>query len=131
MTDAVLRSVLAAERPDFAAITGDVISGYWFSPTNHHMWAYQPSFPSDHLTHNLYKELYRNFTKPLTEAGVPWAYTMGNHDIEGYMTAQDIYKMDSAYNLSLTQPNAANLSRQFNYVLPLYDKTGTKIAARL
>jgi len=33
--------------------------------------------------------------------------------------------------MSLTQPNAANISHSFNYVLPIYDETGVEIMNRL
>ena len=39
--------------------------------------------------------------------------------------------MKPKYNLSVTLPNAGNLSHAFNYVLPVYAKDSDKIEFRL
>ena len=39
--------------------------------------------------------------------------------------------MDRSFNLSLTLPNAANISHAFNYMLPVYDANGTEVEFRL
>ena len=50
--------------------------------------------------------------------------TLGNHDSEGDLNRDQISEVDRSYNLSLTQPNAANISHTTNYVLPVYDSEG-------
>ncbi|CDW79940.1 UNKNOWN [Stylonychia lemnae] len=111
----VMRKVLETEQPDFVAATGDVISGY--------AW--------DGIQTNWFAEQYKTFVKPLYEYNTSWAYTCGNHDDQGDLTRDEISEVDRSYNLSLTQPNAANISHTFNYILPVYDYEGKNILFRL
>lgn len=57
--------------------------------------------------------------------------TAGNHDSQGDITREEVSEVDRSYNLSLTKPNAANISHSFNYWLPVYNSNGTEIAFRL
>jgi hypothetical protein len=59
-------------------------------------------------------------TKVLMEHGTYWATTAGNHDSEADLTREEISELDRSFPLSLTQPNAANISHAFNYMLPIY-----------
>lgn len=61
-----MRKVLELEKPDFAVITGDVVSGY--------AW--------DGNTTGWYAEQYKTFAQPLIEHNVRWALTAGNHDTQ-------------------------------------------------
>ena len=60
-----------------------------------------------------------------------WSLTAGNHDTQADLNREQVSELDRTYNLSLTLPNAANISHAFNYVLPVYDHTGTNILFRL
>ena len=40
-------------------------------------------------------------------------------------------ELDRSYDLSLTQPNAAEISHSFNYMVPIYDKSGSHVLFRL
>jgi len=42
-----------------------------------------------------------------------------------------VSELDRSYNLSLTQPNAGNISHAFNYMLPVYHGNGSDVAFRL
>jgi predicted phosphodiesterase len=97
--------ILQDEKPDFIAITGDMVSGY--------AW--------DEVTKGWYAEVYKNFTKPLIEYGQYWGTTAGNHDTEADLNREEVSELDRTYALSLTKPNAANISHAFNYMLPVYD----------
>jgi hypothetical protein len=67
----------------------------------------------------------------LTLLGYNWATAAGNHDSQGDLNREQISELDRSFEMSLTQPNAADISHSFNYVLPVYDKTGTEIKTRL
>ena len=88
-----------------AIITGDVVSGY--------AW--------DGKTEDWFKTQYAKFTKPLIENNMYWAFTAGNHDTQADLTRSEVSEVDRSYNLSLTRPNAGNLSHAFNYFIPVYD----------
>lgn len=100
-----MRKVLEMEKPDFVISTGDVVSGY----------AWDPLIP------DWYSKQFVNFTKPMYEHNLHWALTAGNHDTQADLTREQVSELDRTYNLSLTLPNAGNLSHAFNYMLPVYD----------
>ena len=60
----LVKNLIEWEKPDFVAVTGDVVSGY--------AW--------DGLTQGWYKENYELFMKAMNETGAWWALTAGNHD---------------------------------------------------
>lgn len=114
-SNAVMLDILQREQPDLIVITGDMVSGY--------AW--------DETTKPWFSQIYANFTKALVQYGQYWATTAGNHDTEADLTREEVSEVDRSYNLSLTQPNAANISNAFNYMLPVYDQAGANIATRL
>ena len=110
-----MRKVLELEKPDIVVTTGDVISGYaWNGKTK-----------------DWFAKKYESFTKVMYEFNMPWALTAGNHDTQADLSREEISELDRTYNLSLTRPNAANISHAFNYVLPVYDANGTEVGFRL
>lgn len=110
----VMRTVLETEKPDFVVVTGDVVSGY--------AW--------DGKTPGWFAQVYKNFTIPLYEHNMHWAFTAGNHDSQADLTREEISEVDRSYNLSVTLPNAGNLSHALNFMLPIYDQNGTNVAFR-
>jgi hypothetical protein len=67
----------------------------------------------------------------MIDFGMHWALTAGNHDTQADLNREQVSELDRTYNLSLTQPNAGNISHAFNYVLPVYDETGEDVELRL
>jgi len=59
-----MRTVLQMEQPDFAVVTGDVVSGYAWNGK----------------TLDWYAQQFKTFTQPLYEYNMHWAFTAGNHD---------------------------------------------------
>lgn len=59
----------------------------------------------------------------MTERGIYWATTAGNHDTEADLTRDEISAVDRSFEYSLTLPNQANISHAFNYMLPVYNDT--------
>lgn len=114
-TNNLVTEILEHEKPDFVVITGDVVSGY--------MW--------DGVTQGWTASVYSILMNHLTELGYNWAITAGNHDSQGDLTREQLSEFDRSFAMSLTQPNAANISHSFNYVLPIYDETGVEILNRL
>ncbi len=60
----LVKKLIEWEKPDFVAVTGDVVSGY--------AW--------DGHTQGWYKENYEVFMKAMNETEAWWALTAGNHD---------------------------------------------------
>lgn len=99
-TAELMRGVLAAEKPDFVAITGDLVYG----EENQAQLA--------------------NALAPVLEAGVPWAYVFGNHDAEWGQPREALYRQ------ACTLPNCrmpkweGGMAQPGNYVLPVHDAQG-------
>jgi len=95
--------------------TGDAISGYGWDGKTKGWFEYQ----------------FNKIDAVMQEFKTPYAYTAGNHDTEGELNRTQISKLITQYNLSVTLPNAANISHDFNYVLPVYSNNGKNIEFRL
>jgi len=55
----------------------------------------------------------------MVDADVPWALAIGNHDLEGDLTAEEILELDGSYDLSYTVKGPSYLSHVGNYYIPL------------
>ncbi|CDW83053.1 metallophosphoesterase [Stylonychia lemnae] len=111
----VIRTVIELEQPDLVVVTGDVVSGY--------EW--------DDKSQGFFASNYGKMTSVLEELNVHWAFTAGNHDTEGDLNRAQVSYHDQSFSLSLTRPNAANISYEHNYVIPVYNQNGSKIEFRL
>lgn len=96
-------------------VTGDVVSGF--------MW--------DGVTRPWYAPIYDKMFSMISEMGYNWTMTAGNHDSQGDLTRSEVHDLDMSYDMSLTRPNAGDLTHSFNYVVPVYNQDGTEILTRL
>ncbi|KAI9028507.1 Metallo-dependent phosphatase-like protein [Hyaloraphidium curvatum] len=104
-TTRVLRAVLAAERPDFAVLSGDQVTG---------------EFMSSNETAKVGAVL-----GLLQEARVPWASVHGNHDkgaAAGF--AESLLAVEQGYPLSLTQRGPKDVAGLTNYRWPVLGTDG-------
>ncbi len=100
--------LLNMTNPDLVVITGDSVSGY--------AW--------DGLNNTFYSDCWEMWTSPLTKLGIPYAYTLGNHDDQGDYTRKQICNLDSTNKLSLTQYNPS-VTGATNYFVPIYSSNKT------
>jgi hypothetical protein len=103
----LMKKLIAGEKPDLVVLTGDVVCSAntrlaWFS-----------------------------LSKVLTDSKVPWAVTLGNHDIEYEMTGKQIMNTIEGmpYNLTINGPE--NISGNGNYTLDIQSSDLRKTAAVL
>ncbi|QGY44634.1 phosphohydrolase [Maribellus comscasis] len=89
----MMKAAIAAEKPDLVVITGDVVC-------------------SDDT-----KKAWLDVTKPLVESEVPWAVTLGNHDIEYELTGDEIMETISGLPYNLTENGPKEISGSGNYIL--------------
>lgn len=101
----VVRQLLELEKPDFVAITGDVVSSFVW--TNQEDW---------------FEAQYGKLMSILDEQGVHFGTTAGNHDAEANLNRRQISELDRSYNYSMTQANSADISNEFNYRLSVHSK---------
>lgn len=103
----IMKSVIEAEKPNLVVLTGDIAT----SENVENAW----------LT----------VTKPMAEAGIPWAAVFGNHDFEHGFTNRRImeYLQTLPYNLSINGPDDINGSG--NYTLEIENADGGKTGALL
>ena len=110
-----MRDIIRVENPDLVVVTGDIVSDYaWDGKT-------KPWMPN----------MYDRFARVLEEEGVWWATAMGNHDFGTDLSMHEVLHLDMSYSRSLTFQNSQNLSRDFTYMLPVYDENGASTQLRL
>lgn len=97
-TLALMKAVIASERPDLVIITGDIV-----------------------VSKNARKG-WQEVVKPMEDAGVPYAITFGNHDTETDMTKSKILRQLSGYPYNLTYNADDNIDGVGNCSLEV--KTG-------
>ena len=94
-TIALVLEGMKREKPDLVVFTGDVVV-------------------SDNT-----RKAWLALTKPFTEAGVPWAVVLGNHDIEHDLTSQEIMELISDRPYSVSEPGPSLVDGAGNYILPV------------
>ena len=105
-TVASIQSVLKAERPDIAMLTGDVVTA-------------EPGL-----------EGWESVIRLFEEAKMPFAVTMGNHDAE-ILPKKTIYDRLSESPYFVGEAGPADIQGMGNCVLPVYGANGDKPAALL
>ncbi|WP_262245049.1 metallophosphoesterase [Parapedobacter soli] len=105
-TKEVILHILAAEQPDLAIVTGDVVT----APPAAEGW--------------------ESIAKIFEEAKMPWALTLGNHDDEAGMTRSEVFEALSgaAYFVGEAGPT---ISGSGNYVLPIFASGADEVRALL
>ncbi|KDQ60405.1 hypothetical protein JAAARDRAFT_605439 [Jaapia argillacea MUCL 33604] len=109
---ALMKKVLADEKPDYVVINGDLVTG-----------------------ENTFREnstrLIDEIMAPLNEAKVPFSTTQGNHDNQANISHfEEIQREQSVAPLSYTRfapPGIGGEGGPGNYWVPIYEKTDDKI----
>jgi len=104
-----MKMVLKAEKPDFVILTGDIVT----------------------CENVNVKEGWRTVTKPMIDAGIPWAVVFGNHDHERGFTNKELMDYIETLPLNLSSQGPKNIHGAGNYVLPVKGSKSNKIAALL
>lgn len=99
----VMKEVLAKETPDLVVFTGDLISSH----NNPHA-----------------KAAFLEVTAVAQEAGIPYAYVLGNHDSESDVPREEMFALRTDEPLCLSEPGPADISGVGNYVLKLQGANG-------
>jgi hypothetical protein len=102
---ALMKNVIVRENPDLVILTGDIVC----SANTRLAWL--------------------SLTRVLIDAKVPWAVTLGNHDIEYEMTGMQIMNTltELPYNLTVNGPG--NISGNGNYILKIKSANLSRTAA--
>lgn len=101
----IIQKVLAVENPDFAVITGDIV------------------------TTNPTKEGWKTISEPFIDSETPWTVTLGNHDSEANLNRKQIFKI--LKELSYFIGEEGNVSGIGNFVVPISNHERNKNAALL
>lgn len=108
----VMETVLGAERPDFAVLSGDVVDG--------------TGIPATVSGAEFYRYEYAKLASVLAKYDVPWGLTLGNHDTGGPLTREEIVSLDQSFNGSMTQVGPETPTGGVtNYYLPIYSRSST------
>ena len=103
-TAALMRQVLATEKPDLVVLDGDLITG-------ENTFA----FNSTKYVHQI--------VAPLVEDNVQWASTYGNHDSKFNLSREALFSEEAQYQNSLTQHGPPGTDGVTNYVLLIYSSS--------
>ena len=97
---ASLGAVLDAEQPDMVVVTGDILWGEgWTKAT---------------------LQKYCDITMyPMTSRHIPWAFVLGNHDVESDFSGKDMIAYMQTMPYSLVQAGPTELGSDGNYWLPI------------
>ncbi len=103
----LMKAAVEEEKPDLVVLTGDVV-----------------------CSKNT-KKAWLDLVQTFIDAKVPWAVTLGNHDIEGELSGKEI--METICNLPycVTEDGPENISGNGNYVLKVKSHSSAKTAAVL
>jgi hypothetical protein len=101
----IIRLVLEEEKPDLVIYTGDIVTK-------------GPSLQG-----------WLDVTKPLVDAGIPWAVTLGNHDDEAEVTRVQVFELLVTLTGFVGISGPADLPGTGNYVLPIKSSSSDKTAA--
>ena len=97
-TLSLVKRLLAEEKPDLVALTGDTVYG------------------------EKNKEQLARILEPIAECGAPFAYVFGNHDTEWGASKEELFEIISAYPNSLMEKGT--VSGVGNYAVRVEDQTG-------
>jgi len=103
----LIQAAIKAENPDLVVLTGDVV-----------------------CTKNT-KKAWLDFAKTFNKTKVPWAVTLGNHDIEGDLSGKEIMETICDLPYCVTEDGPENISGNGNYILKVKSHSSAKTEAVL
>ncbi len=67
------------------------------------------------------------FTAPMEERKIPWAHIYGNHDYDVKCDIDEQQEIYETYPMCVSKHTDSSVHGKSNFVLPIYDKTGSRI----
>lgn len=110
LTREVIEAILEWEQPDLVFLTGDLISGAGCSD------------PARAI---------RELVDPIERRAIPWAAVMGNHDDEGNLSREDLWRVMQRCSHFVGERGSRRITGVGNYVLPVWNRQGEQPAAFL
>jgi len=109
-TRQVMETVLECEQPDLVFLTGDMLGGA------------KCNDPARGLL---------QLVQPIEERGLLWTAVMGNHDDEGSLGREDLWRVMQSCAYFVGRRGPRDVTGVGNYVLPIRNRTGDRPAAFL
>lgn len=103
-----MEKILEIEKPDLVVLSGDVLTGYWGSPSKEE-----------------FERRWKMAVEPMKSRKVPWAFCNGNHDAEGPLNRREIVDLDRKLG-GLSKNGPKDVSGSSNYFLPIYKRNKIK-----
>lgn len=103
----MMKAAVEAENPDLVVLTGDVV-----------------------CSKNT-KKAWLALAQPFIDAKVPWAVTLGNHDIEYELTGNEIMETITGLPYCVTENGPEEISGSGNYILPVHGSKSDDVKAVL
>ncbi len=109
-TRQVMEAVLECEQPDLVFLTGDMLGGADCKDAERGML---------------------QLVEPIEARGLPWTAVMGNHDDEGTLCRDDLWRVLEACPHFVGKRGPRNITGVGNYVLPVLNRQGDRPACFL
>jgi len=113
-TKALISTALDKEKPDFVVFTGDQLSGNGTS-----LWFVKGEKKAERI-----RQTMRALVELLEERGVPFTFTLGNHDHSTPMSGDDQAACYMESPLCCAQASPAGVPGVANHVVPVYSAEG-------
>lgn len=106
-TASVMKMVLSAEKPDLIVLTGDIVT-------------YSPAAAG-----------WNSISAIMSESGIPWVVTLGNHDDEAELSRSQIFDLLETKKGFIGRKGPKEISGTGNYILEIQASDSDKTAALL
>ena len=70
--------------------------------------------------------MWKKWTSVINKKGIPYGYTLGNHDAEADLTRKQVVELDMTNPYSYTQMAEEGLTQASTYVVPVYSSSDPK-----
>jgi len=112
-TTELQKMILSMVNPDLVVISGDGV------------------YADGDVASGWFKSQWKKFIAPTVDTGIPYAFTLGNHDDEGDLTRRQIVKLDATNEYSL-RSESVGISGTANFRLPVYaSQNDSQLAAHI
>ncbi|WP_430810744.1 MULTISPECIES: metallophosphoesterase family protein [unclassified Carboxylicivirga] len=101
----MIEQVLDVEKPDLVVFTGDIAMSSDMSLA------------------------WEKVTAPVVRHQIPWTFVLGNHDAERWATKEKIFDIIDEIPYCIAERGKEKVSGMGNYVLPVWNKNNSKVAA--
>ncbi|KAK8794753.1 hypothetical protein WA158_001734, partial [Blastocystis sp. Blastoise] len=103
-----MKNVISIEKPDFAAITGDMVGGAAWDKTK-----------------GWFEKQWKLMTRVYNEYKLYYGYVLGNHDSEADLSREEVMQLDMTHPFSMSKLGPKDIVGASNFIIPVYEYNST------